>query len=116
MGNPIFAGAVLAMTMPITMALLLRVRDSVSPLMHIFLVGLPFTAQMTALLFTLSRGPWVGAAAGISTSGARVGLWAILQSLKNRHGPVIDGGIPIEIDFTTLQCREGLPDELDRWG
>ena len=39
-----------------------------------------------------------------------------LLTLKNRHGPVIDGGIPIEIDFTTLQCREGLPDELDRWG
>lgn len=39
-----------------------------------------------------------------------------LLTLKSRHGPVIDGGIPIEIDFTTLQCREGLPDELDRWG
>ena len=39
-----------------------------------------------------------------------------LLTLKNRHGPIIDGGIPIEIDFTTLRCREGLPDELARWG
>jgi replicative DNA helicase len=39
-----------------------------------------------------------------------------LLTLKNRHGPVIDGGIPIEIDFSTLQCSEGLPSDEDRWG
>ena len=68
LGNPIFAGAFLAMTMPITMALLLRARGNVSPLVHIFLVALPLTAQVMALLFTLSRGPWVGATAGIGVT------------------------------------------------
>lgn len=29
-----------------------------------------------------------------------------LLILKNRHGPVISGGIPIELDFTTLRCTE----------
>lgn len=65
LGNPIFAGAFLAMTMPITLALLMRVREGTSPLLHIFVYALPFTAQMMALLFTLSRGPWVGAGAGV---------------------------------------------------
>jgi replicative DNA helicase len=39
-----------------------------------------------------------------------------LLTLKNRHGPIIDGGIPIEIDFSTLRCSEGLPSDESRWG
>ena len=39
-----------------------------------------------------------------------------LLVLKNRHGPIIDGGIPIEIDFSTLRCSEGLPSDEGRWG
>ncbi len=68
LGNPIFAGAVLAMTIPVTMALLLQFRDRVGPITHIFVFSVPLALQLTALLFTLSRGPWFGAVAAASVT------------------------------------------------
>jgi len=68
LGNPIFAGAVLAMTIPVTMVLLLQFRDRVGPLTHIFVFSLPLAIQIAALLFTLSRGPWFGSIVAASVT------------------------------------------------
>ena len=38
-----------------------------------------------------------------------------LLTLKNRHGPLVEGGIPYEVDFQNLGVRELMPDE-DPWG
>ena len=38
-----------------------------------------------------------------------------LLILKNRHGELIQGGIPLEIDFSTLRVSEVDPD-FDPWG
>ena len=64
LGNPVFAGSVLAMTIPITLALIVEGLERSRSLVRIAAWWLPLMLQVTALLFTLSRGPWVATAAG----------------------------------------------------
>ena len=65
LGNPVFAGSVLAMTIPITLALIVEGLERSRTIARVALWWLPLMLQATALLFTLSRGPWVATAAGM---------------------------------------------------
>ena len=65
MGGPIFAGSVLAMTLPISFLAatltLSGLASGIKQWWHTGLWTLILAVQMTALIFTLSRGPWFGA-------------------------------------------------------
>ncbi len=75
LGNPVFAGSVLAMTIPITLALVVEGLQRSRTIARVVLLWLPLMLQATALLFTLSRGPWVAAAAG--TAVFLVAAWRL---------------------------------------
>ena len=64
MGGPIFAGSVLAMTLPISfLTATLALSGPASGIKQWWQTGLwslILPVQMTALIFTLSRGPWFG--------------------------------------------------------
>ncbi|MDA1173026.1 MAG: O-antigen ligase family protein [Chloroflexi bacterium] len=64
-GNPIFAAAYLIMTMPLTVAALMMHRGRMSTVAEVALGGGLLAAPLTAVILTLSRGPWVGGSAGI---------------------------------------------------
>ncbi|MEE8519483.1 MAG: tetratricopeptide repeat protein [Dehalococcoidia bacterium] len=59
-GNPIFGGAYLVMTVPLTMGLWMTYRDRMPVLGHVWIGSGLIALQFTALLFNLSRGPWAG--------------------------------------------------------
>lgn len=82
LGNPIFLGAYLIMTVPFTLAGLmqhaLRFRHyALRITFHALRISgwaAALALQLTALLITQSRGPWVGALVGLALFGALV-LW-----------------------------------------
>jgi len=66
MGNPIFAGSFLLMTILATMAASLWMSDGKRMWWPGLITMALLTAQMAGLAFTLSRGPWVGTAVGVA--------------------------------------------------
>lgn len=64
-GNPIFAGAFLVMCIPLTLGICLQSYISKKFNLWFYITAFSLTAQIAALLFTLSRGPWVGLALGL---------------------------------------------------
>ena len=81
-GNPIFAGALLSITLPLTLAAFMSLRDRMTPLAHIG-IGVAFLGiQLVALVFTLSRGPWVGTAAGLLVLFGTAGWVLGIASLR----------------------------------
>ena len=84
LGNPVFAGSVLAMTIPITLALIVEELERSRTAARLVVLPLPLMLQATALLFTLSRGPWVATAAGAVVflyaawrmKGGKAALWS----------------------------------------
>ena len=71
LGNPIFLGAYLIMTLPFTLALLIeRVTAQGARSAGTVLWAIGLILQSLALLVTQSRGPWLGAAAGAAIFAA----------------------------------------------
>ena len=64
-GNPIFGPAYLLMTVPLSVALFMPWRERISAESHIWLGAGIIALQLTAILFTLSRGPWIGLLSGM---------------------------------------------------
>jgi CHASE2 domain-containing sensor protein len=58
LGNPIFAGAFLAMTIPLSLGLVHTLRERMGPARHIALGTAILAPQLAGLFFTYSRGPW----------------------------------------------------------
>ncbi len=75
-GNPLFFGSFLVMTMPLTLALMLWATRNLQALPRVLAIAAPVTVQMTALLFTLSRGPWVGLTAAMIVMAVVLGFTA----------------------------------------
>ena len=75
-GNPLFFGSFLVMTMPLTLTLMLWATRNLQALPRVLVVAAPVTVQMTALLFTLSRGPWIGIAFAMTAMAIVLGLTA----------------------------------------
>ena len=82
-GNPIFAGSYLVMTVPLTLALFMSYRDRMSALAHAWIGTGLVALQLTAVLFSLSRGPWVAfivaAAAWLALIAWVIGRSAIVR-------------------------------------
>jgi tetratricopeptide (TPR) repeat protein/O-antigen ligase len=78
-GNPIFAGSFLVMAIPLTLALVMSWQTRLRPLPHILLGAAPITLQSMALIFTSSRGPWIGLMVGL------VVFLAVLARLYKRE-------------------------------
>ncbi len=65
-GNPIFFATILVMTMTLAIGMSLSIRELTRGTIGWLSVhGLVIAIHITALLVTLSRGPWLGAAAGL---------------------------------------------------
>ena len=64
-GNPVFAGGYFALAIPVTFALVLRTLDRWSPALHTAIWASALAIQLLGLVFTFSRGAWVGLAAGL---------------------------------------------------
>ena len=64
-GNPIFAGAFLVMCIPLTLGLCFHSFRQNGVGLSFYVTLLALTSQIAALLFTLSRGPWVGLGLGL---------------------------------------------------
>lgn len=73
-GNPIFLGSYLVLSLPLTIALILIYRDKMEASLHIWIGAAMISLQVMALVFSLSRGPWVGALVGAG-SFLVLGLW-----------------------------------------
>lgn len=63
-GNPIFGGSWLVMAIPVTLSAMLAYGDRLGRIERLYLSAGGIALPMTALVFTLSRGPWAGAGAG----------------------------------------------------
>ena len=63
-GNPMFLSSYLLMTLPLTVGLFMSYRDRMSLLWHISIGAGLIALQATAIILSLSRGPWVGVGVG----------------------------------------------------
>ena len=93
-GNPIFAASYLLMTVPLTLALFMSYRDRISPFAHILIGSGLIALQVTAVLFSLSRGPWVAFAAA---AVAFFGLLAWMTGPRSVARPVTIAAIAIAV-------------------
>ncbi len=64
-GNAIFSSAILVMTIPITLALAFMGREVRRSWLAVLIWGSLVTVQLLAIVFMLSRGPWIGLGAGL---------------------------------------------------
>ncbi len=88
LGNPIFLGAYLIMTVPFTLAGFTQYTSRLTPRVSRFTFhasriaawSIALAFQLTALLVTQSRGPWLGALVGLGLFGALV-LWPTQRRL-----------------------------------
>jgi len=63
-GNPIFFGSFLTITIPVTVALFLSYRRSMTDISHIWIGSGLIALPLTGLAFSSARGAWVGLLAG----------------------------------------------------
>ncbi len=99
-GNPIFFGAFLVMAIPVSIAAYLTIGGRY-PRRGSFAVWTAIVSvQMLALLFTLSRGPWIGLAAGLACFFA-LGLLAIERRHLARAGALL--GISLAVSLLALR-------------
>ena len=88
LGNPIFVGAFLLMVTPMTLALALRSSGSIPAPVWTMLGIACLTVLMLGMVYTQSRGPWVGLAAALfvflllvwMSAGWRASLRGLLMS------------------------------------
>jgi O-antigen ligase len=85
-GNPIFGPAYLLMTVPLSVALFMPWREKMSADRHIWLGAGIIALQLTAILFTLSRGPWIGLLSGMIVF---FGVLAWAQGARSVIRPVL---------------------------
>jgi O-antigen ligase len=81
-GNPIFAGALLSMTLPLTMAAVMSLRERVTPYAHIGIGAGLLGIQLIALALTLGRGSWVATATGLIVFLGTVGWMLGAETLR----------------------------------
>lgn len=94
MGNAIFFGSVLSMTIPAT--ILLVVRNQRRSGKEILLLGILFGIQLVGIAFSLSRGPWIGVGVSIVTIlllGKLVFGWEVSRKLTRKSSLVLIGTI-----------------------
>lgn len=120
MGNAIFAGAVLSMTIPVTLVSaaanlkilhpkswghLENVNQSIQDSMSTFVWAAILSVQFLGLIFTFSRGPWIGAAFAI---GAFLVLLAISSGLKILIRTTLIIGLACTLSFAFLHWQENV--------
>lgn len=116
-GNPIFGAAYLIMTMPLTVAALMIHRGRMSTAAQVALGGGLLATPLTAVVLTLSRGPWVGGSAGIIVFLIAI-TW--LYGWREARRPVgmiaIAAAIPLIVGFVpaTNASTASLPVLIDR--
>ena len=64
-GNPIFGAAYLILTVPLTLAVFMPFRSRMAPITHIWIGSGLIASQLTAIVFTVSRGPLLGFFVGV---------------------------------------------------
>lgn len=64
-GNPIPVGSFLVMTIPVTLIVGLSYGQRMRPAAQVFVTAVLVAIQFSAMIFTLSRGPWVGLGVGM---------------------------------------------------
>ena len=69
-GNSIFFGAFLVLAIPLSFAALVQATTKLPLLLRSLVVIIPLAAESVGLMFTLSRGPWIGMIAGLLAFGA----------------------------------------------
>jgi hypothetical protein len=86
-GNPIFGGAFLVMTVPLTLALVMPMSSRLSAIRHLLLGAALITPQLTAMVFILSRGPVVALLVGLGTFVFLMG-WLFGRELAGRTAAI----------------------------
>lgn len=105
LGNSIFAGSFLIMTIPLTLLLFLEYRSKMGYLAHVSMGGGLVALQVTGLLFALSRGPMVGMLSIIVTLAALF-LWLKKSELALRIVAMFTIALVFAVIMTTLPTSE----------
>ena len=117
LGNSIFAGSFLIMTIPLTLLVFLEYRSKMSYFTHVSIGGGLVALQMTGLLFALSRGPMVGMISIIVTLLALL-LWLKKSELAVRVIAMFAIALLFALIMTTLPTPDrqnfGGNDLVDR--
>ncbi len=101
LGNPIFAGAFLLMTIMVTATAGLMLYVSGRFRWALVLVLASLAVQLTGLLYTLSRGPWIGLAVAIAILAAL--SWLLQPSRQTAiYGSVVLLAVAAGIVFAVL--------------
>ncbi|MDP6822444.1 MAG: O-antigen ligase family protein [Dehalococcoidia bacterium] len=104
-GNPIFFATILVVTMTLAIGTSLSIRElSRRTIGWLSLHGLVIAIHITALLVTLSRGPWLGAAAGL------VAIAALAPMLFGWRRTAVTGlvaGIALLVSLAFLAATSG---------
>ena len=103
-GNPIFAGSYLLMTVPLTIALFTAYRDRFAPLVHVGLGAGLIALQLSAVLFGLSRGPWVGFA-GMAIALVGLLAWTFGSRVMLRAVAITTVGLAIAFVVSAVPVR-----------
>lgn len=113
LGNPIFAGALLILTIPLTLAMWLNYRDQMSTAAHIWIGAGLIALPITGLFFALSRGPLVGMM--VSSTVLLVALFWAGRTLAYRAGAILVVAVAFALMMTTLAVpnQSGFGDTRD---
>ncbi|MCH8199650.1 MAG: O-antigen ligase family protein, partial [Chloroflexi bacterium] len=100
-GNPLFAASYLLMTVPLTITLFTAYRDRFAPAVHVALGAALVALQFAAVLFSLSRGPWIGFVVLAITSGFLL-AWMFGSRVMLRAAAIASAGLAIGFILSSL--------------
>jgi len=107
-GNPIFAAAWLLMTVPITLAWVMSMRERMSPSSHLLLGSGLIAPQVTAIVFSGSRGPWIGTVVATLALLALT-AWAIGRAQAIRLLAILAVAFSVAVTFSALPAQAAAP-------
>ena len=103
-GNPIFGAAYLILTVPMTLAVFMPLRDRMAAMSHVWIGSGLIATQLTAVVFTFSRGPWVGFAFGALTFFVAV-AWVLGAKAVRRPVAIVAVAVAIVVMMNFLPVR-----------
>jgi O-antigen ligase len=103
-GNPIFGAAYLILTVPLTLAVFLPLRDRMAAVSHVWIGSGLIATQLTAVAFTFSRGPWVAFAFGALAFFVAI-AWVFGAKAARRPVAIVAVAVAIVVMMNLLPVR-----------
>ncbi len=109
LGNPMFAGAVLLMTVPVTLATALVATRRHWSILRMSPWVIALVAQLLGITFTLARGPWVGLAFALGVILA-LGWYVLGRAHAARAAAILASALALSLVVVYLPSQRAVLD------